>query len=91
MWSAAGGALLLDPSRSPDPQPRDVSTDGGPPKAGQPQSRRRNGCELGLDPLMWLWAGVTGDGSTPELIMVSGSAPGSRLARLMVRPATSVQ
>lgn len=30
-------------------------------------------------------------GHTPELIMVSGSAPGSRLARLMVRPATSVQ
>lgn len=27
----------------------------------------------------------------PELMMVSGSAPGSRLARLMVRPATSVQ
>lgn len=28
---------------------------------------------------------------SPELMMVSGSAPGSRLARLIVRPATSVQ
>lgn len=39
----------------------------------------------------WLWGGDTGDRSSPELMTVSGSEPGSSPALLMALPATSVQ
>lgn len=54
----------------------------------RPRSQSPSGDSLGQTQQRWPGAG---SGHTPELIMVSGSAPGSRLALLMVRPATSVQ